>query len=182
MPSAFSEQLIAQAGPVDGYLHIDPQPVEDATKLDKAFGAVNRYEPWTHKQTEDLLKYHPVAVWRNLSVTIASREGSFGRMITFYGGWSSAGAAPPKTVHDMAALKSCVIRTFGGTGDPGMFNQVVPCPFDGVMTDTLNTPYNAGVRAVFYYAFTEVELTDKAPKSMRALLLFRGHYDVYGRY
>lgn len=103
-------------------------------------------------------------------------------MITFYGGWASAGARAPITVHDMAVLKGAVMRTFGGTGDPGMFNQTADCPFDGTMTDTLNTPYNSGVRPVFYYAFTEVDLTDKAPKSPRLHLLFRGHYDVYGRY
>jgi hypothetical protein len=183
MPSAFSELLIAQAGPVDGYLHVDPKTLETATSLTgTTFSAVSLYEPWTHTKTATLLAHHPVAVWRHLSAKIASREGSFGRMVTLYCGWAAAGMSRPTTVEDMAVLKGALTRTFGGTGDPGMFTVTIPCPFDGTMTDTLHCPYNAGVRPVFYYAFVEQKLSDKAPDTMRASITFEGHYDVYGRY
>lgn len=182
MPSAFSQQLIDQAGPVDGYLHIDPVALDTATTLATTFVNVSKYEPWEHDKTKVLVERHPVAVWRSLSCKISSREGSFGRMVTLYCGWSSNGASAPRTVRDMANLKGSFMRTFGGTGDPGMFSVVLSCPFDGTMTDTLAAPYNGGVRPVFYYCFTEVELTATPPDAMRAMLEFNGHYDVFGRF
>lgn len=181
--SAFSQQLITQVGPVDGYLHVDPVQLRTPTTLaNNTFAAVSRYEPWTHTTTQQLLQHHPVAVWRTLKATISSREGAYGRMITMYAGWSSHGAAAPTTVREMRNLKNAFTRTFGGTGDPGMFSVELAAPFDGTMTDTLKTPYNVGVRAVFYYCFVEYNLVDSPPDADRCVVEFDGHYDVYGRY
>jgi len=182
MPSAFATTLIEMVGPVDGYIHTDPISLDTATTLSTRFALVNKYEPWTMVTTKSMLSQHPVAVWRQLSAHIRSREGSYGRMVTLYCGWANHGASAPTTVRDMANLKGHFSKTFGGTGDPGMFSVSIPCPFDGTMTDVLKTPFNEGTRPVFYYCFTEVKLATEPPDAMRALIEFDGHFDVYGRY
>jgi len=182
MPSHFAESLIAMVGPVDGYYHIDPVALDTPTKLGAKFASVAKYEPWSHKPTSDMYIRHPVAVWRHLKAIISSREGSHGRMVTLYCGWANEGAKAPETVQEMAMLKGHMSRTFGGTGDPGMFTVTIDCPFDGTMSDVGKMPYNDGARAVFYYCFTEVDLTSSPPDAMRALIEFDGRYDVYGRF
>jgi hypothetical protein len=183
MPSAFAQRVIEETGPVDGYLLIDPVFVETAT-TEKAgkLGAVSRYEPWTHEKTKLMLETHPVAIWREFKVTISSRAGVFGRMCTFYGGWARADALAPTTVTGVLNLRGSVMKTVGGTGDPGMWSTTIGAPFTDGMADVLQVPYNQGVRPVFYYCFVETELTDKAPKADRFCLNFYGHFDVYGRY
>lgn len=183
MPSAFAQRIIEEVGPVDGYLHIDPVSLETpSTSASGKLSTVFRYDPWLHTTTKAMLDHHPVAVWRNLSVTIASRPGVYGRMVTLYAGWAPQDMPAPSTIREMRSLKGAVMKTVGGTGDPGMWSQNLPAPFDGSMSDVLKTRYNTGVRAVFYYAFTEQELTEKAPKTERFTLEFDGHYDVYGRF
>jgi len=183
MPGAFSSRLIEEVGPVDGYIHIDPMQLRTATTLNATtFAVVLKYEPWTHVSTAALLAFHPVAVWRNLTANVSSREGAHGRMITIYCGWANNNMPAPTTVSGMRQLKGAFSKTFGGTGDPGMFSMNIPAPFDGTMTDTLKTPYNAGVRAVFYYCFVETNLTTSPPDADRCVIEFDGHYDVFGRY
>lgn len=182
MPTVFATTLIEQVGPVDGYLHVEPVSLDTPTTVHGNFATVNRYEPWSDETTAAILQHHPLAVWRHLTARISSREGSHGRMVTLYGGWSAAGAAAPANPQHMMRLRGAIVKTFGGTGDPGMFNVNIPCPFDGTISDVLKAPYNAGVRPVFYYAFTEVELTASPPEALRASIDFDGHFDVYGRY
>jgi len=183
MPLAFAQRIIEEVGPVDGYIHIDPVSLEVATTLTSGkLAIVLKYEPWTHATTKEILGHHPVAVWRQLSATISSRPGVYGRMVTFYGGWAPFDMVAPTTVREMRQLKGAIMKTVGGTGDPGMWTQTIPAQFDGSMSDVLKTRYNSGVRAVFYYAFVEQELTDKAPKTERFTIEFDGHYDVFGRF
>jgi len=183
MPSQFLSQIIAEVGPVDGYLHVDPILLDTPTTLaTSTFANVSKYQPWTVADTAAMLNRHPVAGWRSLSATVSSRPGVYGRMCTFYGGWSANDAAAPTTVREMRQLKGAVMTTVGGTGDPGMYRVVIPAPFDGTMSDVLKTRYNEGVRAVFYYCFTEIDLATSPPTADRFCIEFDGHYDVYGRY
>lgn len=180
--SAFAQRVIEEAGEVDGYLHIDPVSLETATTATAGkLAIVSKYEPWTMADTKSMLDHHPVAVWRNLKVTVTSRAGVFGRMVTFYGGWTAHDSPAPTTIKEMRKLRGAIMRTVGGTGDPGMWSVTSEARFDGGMSDVLKTRYNAGVRAVFYYAFTEQTLVESAPKTERFMMEFDGHYDVFGR-
>lgn len=183
MPTAFANRIVEEAGAVDGYLHIDLVALDKPTQIaNNKLALVNRYDPWELNDTKVLLDRHPVAVWRALSVTISSRPGVFGRMVTFYGGWAAYDSPAPATIRDMRALRGAVMRTVGGVGDPGLWTQTIAATFDGGMSDVLKTRYNTGVRAVFYFAFTESELSSTAPKTERFVLEFDGHYDLYGRF
>jgi hypothetical protein len=180
--TTFAARLAAEVGPFDGYILLDPVQVRDATALTNVrFGAVTRYEPWSHNTTATVLSLHTAAVYRSLSVRISSREGVYGRMCTLYCGWKAAGAAAPTTTAGMASLKGAFSRTLGGTGDPGTFERVLDCPFDGAMERVLKTPYNEGIRPVFYYCFVETALTADPPDADRFVLEFQAHYDVLGR-
>jgi hypothetical protein len=183
MPSVFTEQLIAQYGPPGKYRFNDTPTTGTATTLRSgAIQNVSRVMPWQNTQAGSILAYHPVAWWSDLTVTIHALPGVYGRMCTFYGGWGAAGAPTPQTLSDMMALHGAFTRTWGGTGDPGTSSATVPCVFNDTMTDTLKTPYNDGVRAVFYYCFFETALTDKAPDSDRFMLQFVGSFNVQGTY
>lgn len=183
MPTEFAQEIARQVGPVDGYLLIDPVMLDKPTTMKNGdLQLVSKYEPWTHDKTKTLLNLHPVAVWRRLSVTVSSMPGVFGRMVTFYGGWAAHDALPPKSLADMRALRGAVFKTVGGTGDPGLWSTTIDLSFDGTVSDVLKTRYNGGVRAVFYYAFTETPLMDKPPEAIRFSLEFDGHYDVHGRF
>jgi hypothetical protein len=183
MPSKFAQEIIEQVGPVDGYILIDPILIATPTTItSNKLMLVSKYEPWNHAETKTLLNLHPVAVWRKLSVTVSSRAGVFGRMCTFYGGWAAADMPAPSTIAQMRSLHGAVMRTVGGTGDPGLWTQTVTANFDGTVSDVLKTRYNQGVRAVFYYAFTETNLSKEPPNTDRFSLEFDGHYDVYGRF
>jgi hypothetical protein len=181
MPT-FAEKLAEEIGPFDGYLLQDPVQLREATTLSgNKLASVSRYNPWEHSTTSTVLALHAAAIYRTLSVRIISREGVYGRMCTLYCGWRAAGANAPTTVAGMLALKGAFSRTIGGTGDPGMFSQTIPCPFDGAMEKVLKAPYNEGVRPVFYYAFVETVLTKEPPDADRFVLEFEGHFDVFGR-
>lgn len=181
MPT-FAERLAEEVGPFDGYLLLDPVQLRAPTTLSGVkIASVERYNPWENTATESVLVHHAAAIFRSLSVRIVSREGVYGRMCTLYCGWRAAGAPAPTTVAGMLSLKGAFSRTIGGTGDPGMFSQTIPCPFDGAMEKVLKTPYNLGVRAVFYYCFIETVLTKEPPDADRFVLEFEGHYDVFGR-
>lgn len=183
MPSAFTTQLIAQYGPAGNYKYSDAVQLKTATTLKSTgFAMINKCEPWNNTKAKGLLDHHPVAWWNSLSVSVSALPGVYGRMCTIYGGWASEGMSSPKTVDDMLGLHAAFTKTCGGTGDPGVFSTVIPCPFDDTMTDTLKTPYNGDVRPVFYYCFIEVDLIDKAPDSDRFLLHFNGGYEVQGRF
>jgi len=183
MPTQFAQEIINQVGEVDGYLLIDPIMIDKPTTFSSGkLALVSKYEPWMHDKTKVLLNLHPVAIWRRLSVTISCMPGVFGRMVTFYGGWAAHDAIPPTTLADMRALHGAVFKTVGGTGDPGLWSNTINLVFDGTVSDVLKTRYNVGVRAVFYYAFTETPLVDKPNSDARFSLEFDGHYDVYGRF
>jgi len=183
MPSAFTQQLISQYGAAGNYKYSHATLLKVATSMTATgFAAVNKHQAWAHPHAKTLLDHHPVAWWNEFSVTISALPGVFGRMCTFYGGWAPFGAPMPKTIDEMLNLNGALAQTCGGTGDPGTFSVTIPCPFNDTMTDTLKTPYNETVRAVFYYCFVELDLIEKAKDSDRFLLHFRGTYEVQGRF
>jgi hypothetical protein len=157
--------------------------VKSATTLISTFGTVIRYEPWTNQGAKELLKHHPVAIWKSLEVRLAPRAGIYGRMCTFYGGWAAAGVTTPTTVEEMVALHGAIDVTYGGTGDPGTVRVQIPCEFDDTMKDVLRGPGSENdCRPVFFYAFTEVDVTDKPKDADRFMLTFQGRYTLHGRY
>lgn len=182
MPGAFAQQLISQYAKPTVYLYDDAVQVKEATSLTTTFRAVKKVEPWENAKTSGLLAHHPVAWWQSLKVTIVPMPGVYGRMCTFYGGWASNGVAKPATVTDMLSLHGAIVKTYGGTGDPGVISMELPCVFNDTMADILKAPYNESVRPVFYYCFLEVNLVDKPQDADRFLLHFRGEYEVQGRY
>lgn len=183
MPSAFTQQLIDHYGPPGSYRYNEVVMVKQASSATTAgVSHINRLEPWSSTGVAGILQHHPVAWWDNLSVSIQAMPGVYGRMCTFYGGWASAGTAAPTSIEAMLQLQGSFTRTWGGTGDPGTTNAVIPCTFNATMSDVMKTPYNEGVRPVFYYFFLEVELIDKAKDSDRFLLHFNGTFDVQGKY
>lgn len=182
MPSAFAQQLITQYAKPEFYVHSETVQVKMPVALADIFSQINLVQPWVSIKTAGLLVHHPVAWWRSLSVGIVPMPGVYGRMCTFYGGWAASGSARPTTVSDMLALHGAVVKTYGGTGDPGVTSLTVPCPFDDTMADILKTPYNNSVRPVYYYCFIEVNLIDKPQDADRFLLHFRGEYEVQGRF
>lgn len=182
MPGAFATQLINAYAKPEYYIYSDAIQVKTAVTLAATFSAVNMVEPWEETKTEGLLQHHPVAWFRSLSATIVPLPGIFGRMCTLYGGWAAKGVSRPATVADFMRLHGAFTRTFGGVGDPGTTAIVINCTFDDTMTEVLKTPYNTEARAVFYYAFLEVDITDKAQDADRFMIHMRGEYEVQGRY
>lgn len=158
MSTAFVRQLLEQYSEPVSYLHSQTIQSKKPTSLSSVFGLVNMVQPWNSKAVADLLVYQPAAVWLNLSVDVFPLAGIYGRMCTFYGGWGASGGNAPTTVSEMLALNGAVIKSFGGTGDPGTISIHSICPFNDTMADVLKTPYNEGVRPVYYYCFTELAL------------------------
>jgi len=182
MPSLTSTRLIAEYGSDQDYNFAGAVQVKTATTLTTTFGAVMRYEPWTNAGAKELLKYHPIGVWKELSVRLAPRPGIYGRMCTFYGGWAAAGVVTPTTAEEMVALHGAIDVTYGGTGDPGTVKVQISCEFDDTMKDLLKGPDNDNSRPVFFYAFTETDVVDKPANSDRFMLTFKGKYTLHGRY
>lgn len=182
MPTAFAQQLITQQGSVTDYKFGDSKQLKAATDITSVIAAVNRYEPWTNAKAKGLLEYHPVAIWTELSVDVVPRPGVFGRMCTFYGGWGAAGSPTPHTIADMVMLHGAICTTYGGVGDPGTTMATIRCQFDDTMQDLLKTPYADGGRPVFFYCFNESAIADKPIDTDRFMLVFRGTFNVYGRY
>jgi len=182
MPSATASRLITEYGSQSGYKFAAAVQVKSATTLSAEFGSVMRFEPWNNPAAKELLKYHPVATWKELSVKLAPRPGIYGRMCTFYGGWAAAGVVTPRTVEEMVALHGAIDVTYGGTGDPGTVKVQITCDFDDTMKDLLKGPDNENSRPVFFYAFTETDIISEAANVDRFMLTFRGVYELYGRY
>lgn len=184
MPSQTAARLIAEYGGPEDYKFAGAVQLKAATTIKgSTLACVTRYEPWTNKGAADLLKYHPVAVWKELDVRLAPRAGIYGRMCTFYGGWAAAGVVTPTTVEEMVSLHGAIDVTYGGTGDPGTVRVTIKCDFDDTMKDVLRGPSSEdGTRPVFFYAFTESDVADKALDADRFMLTFRGKYTLHGRY
>lgn len=181
--SVFSQQLIQQYGGVTDYRFSSIKQLKTATTLSgTAFASVLRFEPWEEESIKPLLDLHPVAVWSELSMKLAPRAGIFGRMCTFYGGWSAAGAPTPKSVADMMRLNGAVGITYGGTGDPGTIATQITCAFDHTMQDILKSPYGDTVRPVFFYCFIENSVLSTAADADRFMISFTGKFHVHGRY
>jgi len=182
MVSQTATRLIAEYGSDQDYKFAGALQLKTATTLSSTFGNVLRYEPWTNTGAKELLKHHPVAVWKQLTVRLAPRPGIYGRMCTFYGGWAAAGVEKPTTVEEMISLHGAIDVTYGGTGDPGTVRMEIPCVFDDTMKDLLKGPDNDSARPVFFYCFTEAAVVDKPPDSDRFMLTFKGSYTLHGRY
>jgi hypothetical protein len=185
MPSATSSRLIAEYGGPEDYKFAGAvQLKKDATTLTASnLGTVARYTPWTNRSAQELLRHHPVAIWKELEVRLAPRAGIYGRMCTFYGGWAADGVKTPDTIEEMVSLHGAVDVTYGGTGDPGTVRIAIRCDFDDTMKDILKGPTSEdGARPVFFYAFTESDVTDKPLDADRFMLTFRGKYTLHGRY
>lgn len=182
MPSLTATRLIAEYGSDLDYKFAGSVQLKTATTLGSTFGTVHRYEPWNNASAKTLLVYHPVAVWKQLSVRLAPRSGIYGRMCTFYGGWAASALETPTTVDDMVNLHGAIDVTYGGTGDPGTVRVEIPCQFDDTMKDLLKGPDNQGSRPVFFYCFVESAVVDKPTDSDRFMLTFKGSYTLHGRY
>lgn len=183
MPGTTAERLIAEHGDKDDYRFSAAVQVKTCTTLTSEFSHVNRYEPWTNSDAKDLLKHHPIAIWRDLEVHLAPRGGVYGRMCTFYGGWAAAGITAPRTVGQMVNLHGSIDVTYGGTGDPGTVKVGIPCSFDNTMKDILKgTISDDSARPVFFYCFTEQDVVTGAKDVDRFMLTFRGSYTLHGRY
>jgi hypothetical protein len=184
MPSQTATRLIAEYGGPEDYKFAGAVQLKTATTIKgSTLSAVTRYEPWTNKGAAELLKYHPVAIWKELEVRLAPRAGIYGRMCTFYGGWAAAGVVTPTTVEEMVSLHGAIDVTYGGTGDPGTVRVTIKCDFDDTMKDVLRGPSSEeGTRPVFFYAFTESDVADKALDADRFMMTFRGKYTLHGRY
>jgi len=183
MPSTTASRLISEYGGPEDYKFAAAVQLKTATTLGATFGRVVRYEPWNNAGAKDLLKFHPVAVWKELEVRLAPRSGIYGRMCTFYGGWAAAGVHTPTTVDQIISLHGAIDVTYGGTGDPGTVRVKIPCEFDDTMKDILRGPTSEqDTRPVFFYCFTEVDVVDKPQDSDRFMLTFIGKYTLHGRY
>jgi len=183
MPTTTAARLVEEYGGQTDYKFAGAVQVKASTTLTTQFALVNKYEPWSNADARGLLRHHPVAIWKDLSVSLAPRAGCYGRMCTFYGGWAADGADPPKTIEAMMRLHNAVDVTYGGTGDPGMTRMTLACAFDDTMKDIMKGPSSeAGCRPVFYYCFTEVDIVDKTKDSDRFMLTFQGKYTLHGRY
>jgi hypothetical protein len=183
MPSTTASRLINEYGGPEDYKFAGAVQVKAATTLTTSFGKVTRYEPWNNVGAQELLRHHPVAVWKELEVRLAPRAGIYGRMCTFYGGWAAAGVETPSTVEQMIALHGAIDVTYGGTGDPGTVRVGIPCAFDDTMKDILKGPSSEdGCRPVFFYTFTEVDVVTGAKDGDRFMLTFQGKYTLHGRY
>lgn len=183
MPGQTATRLISEYGGREDYKFAGAVQVKLATTLTTTFGKVTRYEPWNNGHAKDLLKHHPIAIWRELEVRLAPRSGIYGRMCTFYGGWAAAGVATPTTVEDMVSLHNAIDVTYGGTGDPGTVKVTIPCHFDDTMKDILKGSSSENdSRPVFFYCFVEVDVIDKARDGDRFMLTFKGSYTLHGRY
>jgi len=182
MPSATASRLINEYGSEQGYKFAGAVQLKTSTTLASTFGKVTRYEPWNNANAKELLKHHPVAVWKHLDVRLAPRPGIYGRMCTFYGGWAAAGVVTPTTVEEMVSLHDAIDVTYGGTGDPGTIRVQVSCNFDDTMKDLFKGPDNENSRPVFFYCFTETNVIDKPADTDRFMLTFKGEYTLHGRY
>lgn len=183
MPGATASRLIAEFGGPEDYKFAAAVQVKTATTVGATFSKVTRFEPWGNTNAKELLKHHPVAIWKELEVRLAPRAGIYGRMCTFYGGWAAAEMATPTTVEDMVALHGAIDVTYGGTGDPGTVKVAIPCVFDDTMKDILKSPTgDNSSRPVFFYAFTEISVIDKPQDADRFMLTFKGKYTLHGRY
>jgi len=182
MPSVTASRLITEYGSDRDYKFAAAVQIKTATTLSSTFGMVMRYEPWTNVNAKELLKHHPIAVWKHLTVKLAPRPGIYGRMCTFYGGWAASGVVTPTTVAEMVALHGSIDVTYGGTGDPGTIKVEIPCEFDDTMKDLLKAPDNMNSRPVFFYAFTETDIIDKPANDDRFMFTMKGTYELYGRY
>lgn len=183
MPNAFAQQLINQYGAPGNYRFSDTVALKTATTIQNGeFGNVLVMQPWNNTVAKGILDHHPVAWWEELSVTVHPSSGAYGRMCSFYGGWSASGSPRPTTLDEILALHGAFTRTWGGTGDPGVSPISVSCNFNDTMTEVLKTPYNESVRPVFYYCFVEQALIDKVIDSDRFLLHFKGTFNVQGKY
>ncbi len=182
MPSNFANQLIEHYGTPTNYKLSAAKALKTSTKLTTEFTSVQCYEPWNDVAIKPMLDLHPVAIWEELHVTLAPNTGVYGRMCTFYGGWSSQAAPRPTTLADMVALHNSIYKTYGGTGDPGVQQVTIPCPVQENNMDILKAPYGDGVRPVFYYCFTEHDLVTAVKDADRFTLLFKGTYQVKGRF
>lgn len=183
MSGATAARLIAEYGNQEDYKFAGAVQIKTATTLTTVFGRVMRYEPWTNETAGELLKHHPVAIWKSLRVNLAPRPGIYGRMCTFYGGWAAAGVVTPRTVEEMVALHGAVDCTYGGTGDPGTVKVSIPCAFDDTMKNIFRGPSSEDAcRPVFFYCFTETNVVDKVGDSDRFMLTFQGTFTLHGRY
>lgn len=181
MPSTTAARLIAEYGTQRDYKFASSVQVKKATTGGSTITVV-RYQPWENTKAKELLKHHPVAVWKELVMSLAPRPGIYGRMCTFYGGWAAQDVETPTTVDEMIALHGAIDVTYGGTGDPGTVRVSIPCVFDDTMKDLLKGPDNNGSRPVFFYCFTEVDVIDKPADADRFMMTFRGIYELHGRY
>jgi len=183
MASGTSARLIAEYGGQEAYKFTDAVQVITATTLSSTFDRVVRYEPWRNADASELLKHHPIAIWKEIRMHLAPRGGIYGRMCTFYGGWAAAGVPTPTTVQDMIKLHGAVNVTYGGTGDPGTIKVSIPCPFNNTMKDILKgTVSEDAARPVFFYCFTEIAVVDKLSNADRFMITFEGEYTLHGRY
>jgi len=181
--TATAQRLIAEYGGPQDYRFAGSKQVKIATTLGAEFGQVMRYEPWTNASAKELLKHHPVAIWKDLIVRLAPRAGIYGRMCTFYGGWAASGVTTPTTVDQMVSLHGAIDVTYGGTGDPGTVRVTIPCGFDDTMKDILKGPSSENdCRPVFFYCFTEINVIEEASDGDRFMLTFQGTYTLHGRY
>jgi len=184
MPGATALRLIAEYGDPQDYKFSAALQLKQGTTLSNTFGTVLKYEPWTNSTANDLLKHHPIAIWKDLEVRLAPRAGIYGRMCTFYGGWAANSITPPTTVEEMVALHGAIDVTYGGTGDPGTIRVTIPCNFDDTMKDILKGPSSEnGCRPVFFYCFTESDIIKEVVANAdRFMLTFKGRYTLHGRY
>jgi len=78
MPSVTASRLIAEYGSDQDYKFAGAVQVKTATTLTTTFGSVMRYEPWTNTGARELLKHHPIGVWKELSVLLHLALASMG--------------------------------------------------------------------------------------------------------
>jgi hypothetical protein len=181
MPSTTANRLIEEYGSQKDYKFAAAVQVKTATKPGTHIDVV-RYQPWDNPKARQLLQHHPVAIWKDLVMSLAPRSGIYGRMCTFYGGWAANDVPTPTTVDEMISLHGAIDVTYGGTGDPGTVKVAIPCDFDDTMKDLLKGPECGGSRPVFFYCFTEINVIDKPSEADRFMMTFRGTFELHGRY
>lgn len=184
MPSAYANHLITFGGERMGkHRYAQNIALSKAGAITNgAVSGVGIWQPWLQSRAATVLALHPLAVWDNLTLTIVSGQGIFGRAVSLHVGWSHEGATVPTTHAEFGQLYGYAMRTIGGSADPGQFQLVLNAPFNETRSDVLKAAnFPVGGRITLLYMFTESTFGSTQVDGERFMITANGEYVVYGQ-
>jgi hypothetical protein len=142
--------------------------------------ALYRLVPSDLPAIRTMTAWHQLAEWTQLSVTIFSGPGSFGRSITLHWAWMPSALGTVRDLADISSSPTYSTRTFGGTAESPPIAITVPAPIGEAFSARAHPAPDIGSRHVFWLHVTHADLGDTQAPGAWITVRFLGNMHVWG--